>query len=140
MTLRMAEREPVPRRRFSVAGVAAVALALLDTRLSRPQPASAAGVFAPSKADDAALLRSRLRGPVAGLEPLKKNSPRMAAFPPWLEGTWDVDAALLAPPGEKGGETSGVEDALRGVVGARMRFVTKGKGGVAEDRGFNPKP
>ena len=143
-TLRMGEREPVPRRSFSVAGIAAAALVLLDTaqRLGVTQPASAAGSFEA----EAGLLRSRLRGPIAGLEQLKKNSPRVAAFPAWLEGAWDVETSLVAgglhspsPLLQKGGDTAGVEEALRGVVGATMRFVSNGKGGAVEDRGFGAR-
>jgi len=138
-TLRMGEREPVPRRSFSVAGIAAAALVLLDTaqRLGVTQPASAAaGRFEA----EAGLLRSRLRGPIEGLEQLKKNSPRVAAFPAWLEGAWDAETSLDAPPLlQKGGDTAGVEEALRGVVGASMRFVANGKGGAVEDRGFGAR-
>ena len=141
--LKMSERGALPRRGLSAIGVAAVALALLDTaqpKLCRPRPAFSAEIFPKTTTDQVGALSSRLQSPVEALQPLKKVSSRPASFPAWLEGTWDVAASTLAVSGVGGGQdVGGIEEALRGVVGAGMRFVADGKGGAAEDRGYGAR-
>jgi hypothetical protein len=141
--LKMSERGALPRRGLSAIGVAAVALALLDTaqpKLGRPRPAFSAGLLPKTTTDQVGALSSRLASPVEALQPLKKVPSRPASFPAWLEGTWDVAASTLAVSGVGGGQdVGGIEEALRGVVGAGMRFVADGKGGAAEDRGYGAR-